>query len=77
VAEEIAIAGASIRLGQLLKLAGEIDSGAQAKRLLAEETVLVNGQPDARRGRQLVPGDRVELAGRRLLLVGSTPARPS
>ena len=48
-----------IRLGQLLKLAGLIGSGADAKALLAEGAVSVNGEPEARRGRQLRRGDVV------------------
>lgn len=74
MAEEIAIRGASIRLGQLLKLAGVIDSGAEAKRLLAEQRVLVNEQAEERRGRQLAPGDRVRVGARELLLVGEAAA---
>jgi len=56
---EIAISGQMIRLGQLLKLAGIADSGADAKALLAEGLVAVNGEPEARRGRQLGVGDEV------------------
>ncbi|NTW42526.1 MAG: RNA-binding S4 domain-containing protein [Cellulomonadaceae bacterium] len=48
-----------IRLGQLLKLAGVADSGAQARELLAEGEVQVNGEVDMRRGRQLSAGDVV------------------
>ena len=48
-----------IRLGQLLKAAGLVDSGGEAKALLAAGGVTVNGEPEARRGRQLVPGDVV------------------
>jgi ribosome-associated protein len=59
MSEEIAIRGEMIRLGQLLKLAGVIDTGAQIKAFLAEQRVLVNGEPEARRGRQLHPGDVV------------------
>jgi len=50
-----------IRLGQFLKLAGVVDGGGGAKVLLAQETVTVNGEPDARRGRQLHPGDTVRV----------------
>jgi ribosome-associated protein len=57
---------ASIRLGQFLKLADLVDSGADAKGTLAEGLVRVNGEVETRRGRQLVPGDVVELAGRRV-----------
>jgi ribosome-associated protein len=53
----------SIRLGQFLKLADLVDSGSDAKALLAEGVVLVNGEVETRRGRQLVKGDVVALAG--------------
>lgn len=48
-----------IRLGQLLQHAGIADSGGEAKRLLAAGEVAVNGEPEARRGRQLHVGDLV------------------
>ena len=51
-----------IRLGQLLKLAGVAESGAHARALLDEGEVTVNGEPEARRGRQLAPGDVVVVA---------------
>ena len=57
--QEFEVRGSVIRLGQLLKAAGIIDSGAEAKQLLAEGAVAVNGEPEARRGRQLHPGDVV------------------
>jgi ribosome-associated protein len=61
VSSEIPIAGEMIRLGQLLKLAGVVHSGSEAKALLAAGRVLVNGAPEARRGRQLHPGDTVRV----------------
>jgi len=64
----IPITGDTIRLGQLLKLAGVVDSGSEVKRVLADEGVQVNGQPEARRGRQLHPGDRVRVGGHELLV---------
>ena len=67
---EIAIRDGVIRLGQLLKLAGIADSGTDAKELLATGAVRVNGEPEARRGRQLRPGDRVEADGEALLITG-------
>ncbi|HVP03537.1 MAG TPA: RNA-binding S4 domain-containing protein [Solirubrobacteraceae bacterium] len=60
---EIPIRGETIRLGQLLKLAGIVDAGGELKDFLEHELVLVNGEADRRRGRQLHPGDRVEVAG--------------
>jgi ribosome-associated protein len=58
----IPIRGDMIRLGQLLKLAGVIGAGSEVKSLLESEHVLVNGEPETRRGRQLHPGDVVEVA---------------
>ena len=57
---EIAISTDTIRLGQLLKLAGVVDQGSDARILLAGGEVLVNGEPETRRGRQVRPGDVVE-----------------
>jgi ribosome-associated protein len=58
---EIAIRGDMIRLGQLLKLADVVDGGGEVKDFLAEVDVLVNGEPENRRGRQLHPGDVVAI----------------
>ncbi len=54
---EVEIRGEMIRLGQLLQHAGIADSGGEAKQLLAAGEVIVNGEPETRRGRQLHPGD--------------------
>jgi ribosome-associated protein len=56
----------SIRLGQFLKLSDLVDTGADAKGLLAQGLVRVNGDVETRRGRQLMAGDVVECAGRRV-----------
>jgi ribosome-associated protein len=66
VSDEVEIRGESIRLGQLLKVVGAVDSGAEAKALLAEEHVEVNGEPESRRGRQIRPGDVVVVGGREI-----------
>lgn len=63
-----------IRLGQLLKLAAVIDSGAEIKTFLATEPVWVNGEREARRGRQLHPGDLVRVGERELRLTSTAPA---
>jgi aryl-alcohol dehydrogenase-like predicted oxidoreductase/ribosome-associated protein YbcJ (S4-like RNA binding protein) len=65
---QVPIGTETIRLGQLLKLVGAIDSGSDAKAFLAVEQVLVNGEHEARRGRQLHPGDTVRVGGRQLLV---------
>lgn len=61
---EVPIRDASIRLGQFLKLADLIDSGADAKSVIADGLVSVNGDVELRRGRQLRPGDIVVFADR-------------
>jgi ribosome-associated protein len=65
---DVPIRGQTIRLGQLLKLASVIDSGAEVKAFLSTEPVWVNGEREARRGRQLHPGDVVRVAERELRL---------
>jgi len=50
-----------IKLDQFLKWSGAVDSGGQAKILIQEEKVLVNGQIEVRRGRKLRAGDKVQL----------------
>ena len=60
---EIEISTDTIRLGQFLKLANLVDSGSDAKFLLAEGEVMVNGEVEIRRGRQLRAGDVVEFDG--------------
>jgi ribosome-associated protein len=61
LALDIPIQGDTIRLGQLLKLAGVVGSGSDVKALLAHEAVSVNGERDTRRGRQLHRGDVVRV----------------
>lgn len=61
--EPVTITGPSIKLGQFLKLANVIDQGSDVKRLLADDRVAVNGESEARRGRQLVDGDVVAIDG--------------
>jgi ribosome-associated protein len=65
---EISIREDTIRLGQLLKLAGVVGSGSEVKDLLAFEPVLVNGEPEERRGRQLHGGDVVRVGDEELLV---------
>ena len=66
---EVGIRGETIRLGELLKLAGVVATGGEAKALLASAPVEVNGEPDSRRGRQLRAGDEVQVAQERLRVV--------
>ncbi len=62
-AVDVPIRDESIRLGQFLKLASLIESGAEAKTFIADGLVSVNGEVDVRRGRQLHQGDIVSFDG--------------
>ncbi|MBB2943841.1 ribosome-associated protein [Actinoplanes lutulentus] len=61
---DVSIGSDMIRLGQFLKLADLIETGGEAKIVIASGDVTVNGEVDIRRGRQLHPGDVVEVLGR-------------
>lgn len=61
--EQIEIRDEFIKLGQALKLAGIAESGVDAKIMIEEETVKVNGETETRRGRKLYDGDAVEARG--------------
>jgi ribosome-associated protein len=58
---DVQIEDESIKLGQFLKLANLVESGAEAKQVLAGGVVRVNGDIETRRGRQLERGDVVSL----------------
>ena len=60
---DVGIRDEMIRLGQFLKLADLVDTGADAKPLLADGLVEVNGEVETRRGRQLRDGDVVAVQG--------------
>jgi ribosome-associated protein YbcJ (S4-like RNA binding protein)/GNAT superfamily N-acetyltransferase len=70
---EVVVHDSAIRLGQLLKLAELVDTGSEAKTLLATGTVEVNGEAEVRRGRQLQDGDEVRAADRAVRVVLSPP----
>ncbi|HYH35338.1 MAG TPA: RNA-binding S4 domain-containing protein [Nocardioides sp.] len=60
---DVPIRDESIRLGQFLKLANLVETGAEAKPAIQQGLVRVNGEVETRRGRQLRRGDLVELGG--------------
>jgi len=60
---EITIKDEFIKLGQALKLAGLVDTGVDAKMVIQDGMVKVNGETDTRRGKKLVPGDVFEFEG--------------
>jgi len=63
---EVPIRDETIRLGQLLKLAGVVDDGAHARGLIEDGEVSVDGEVERRRGRQVHPGSMIELGGTRI-----------
>ena len=52
-----------IRLGQALKKAGSVGSGSDAKMMILNKEVMVNGETEERRGRKLYPGDTISFQG--------------
>ena len=61
--EVVRIKDEFIKLGQVLKLAGLVDCGVDAKLVIQDGLVKVNGEIDTRRGRKIVVGDIVEYQG--------------
>lgn len=59
--KEVAIQTDYIKLDQFLKLSGAIDTGGQAKAILADNAVKVNGELELRRGRKLYANDVVSV----------------
>ena len=53
-----------IKLGQALKLAGLVDSGVDAKFVIQDGLVKVNGNVEVQRGKKLVSGDVVSYNGK-------------
>lgn len=66
--QPVPIRDESIRLGQLLKLAGVVQDGAMARMVVEHGEVTVDGETVVRRGVQIRPGQVVEYAGQRLLV---------
>ena len=66
---EVPIRDESIRLGQLLKLAGVVDDGAMARMVIENGEVTVDGAVVLRRGTQVRPGQTVTYAGESLSVV--------
>lgn len=60
-----------IKLGQLLKLAGLVDSGVEAKIVIGDGLVKVNGEVDTRRGKKVVSGDVVFYNGEEIKVEGN------
>ncbi len=68
--EEIKIDTEYIKLDSALKLASFVSMGGEAKRLIQEGKVTVNGETEMRRGRKLRPGDSFGLEGKTCKVTG-------
>ena len=58
--------GEFIKLDQFLKWRGLVDTGGQAKQVILDGKVRVNGEIETRRGRKLIHGDQVTMKGKTL-----------
>lgn len=63
---EIVITTEFVKLQDLLKLAGLVETGGEAKERIQAGEARVNGEPCVQRGKKIRPGDVVEFAGRRI-----------
>ena len=67
---EITIRDDFIKLGQALKLAGVVRDGVEAKIVITEGLVTVNGEVDTRRGRKVYKGDTISYGGNDIKVIG-------
>jgi ribosome-associated protein len=67
--QEVKIRDEFIKLCQALKLAGLVDSGAEAKEVITGGEVKVNGEVDERRGRKLYAGDVVSFGNEEFKII--------
>lgn len=68
--EAVVINDEFIKLGQLLKLANMVSSGVEAKIVIQNGEVKVNGEVDTRRGKKIYPQDVVEYKGQQVTVIG-------
>lgn len=66
---EVKIRDEFIKLGQLLKLAGVVEDGVEAKYAIQDGLVTVNGEVDERRGRKVYDGDVVSFQGEEIKVI--------
>ena len=67
---EVKLRDEYIKLGQALKATGMVESGVEAKEVIQEGLVMVNGETDTRRGRKLYGGDVVLFDGEEIRIEG-------
>lgn len=66
--EKITIETDFIKLDSLLKFAALVGTGGEAKYVISEEMVKLNGEICTMRGKKIYPGDKVEFGGQELLI---------
>lgn len=64
----------AIKLDQFLKWIGTVQTGGEAKMLIQNGEIKVNGKVETRRGRKLAEGDRVSVAGQTIVVRMQTEA---
>lgn len=67
--EEIVIRDEFIKLGQAIKAAGLVESGVEAKIVIQDGLVKVNGKVETQRGKKLVGGEIVEFDGSSIKII--------
>lgn len=70
--QKIYIKDEFIKLGQALKLAGLVDSGLDAKYVIQDGEVTLNGVVETQRGKKCVPGDVVSFEGNSFVIEGKS-----
>ena len=66
--EKITIKTEFIKLDQLLKFSGVADIGSEAKQMVLDRIVKVNGEVCTMRGKKIRPGDLVEITGEDIII---------
>ena len=70
--QKIYIRDEFIKLGQVLKLAGLVESGLDAKYAIQGGEVTLNGEVETQRGKKCVPGDVISFEGNSFVIEGSS-----
>lgn len=66
---EVKIRDEFIKLGQILKLAGVVEDGVEAKYMITDGLVMVNGETELRRGRKVYEGDVISYNGQDIKVI--------
>ena len=66
---EVKIRDEFIKLGQVLKLAGVVEDGVEAKYVITDGLVKVNGETELRRGKRRVNGYKISYNGKIIKII--------